>query len=81
MNLKIKNNGYVYCHSSFFDAEDVLEEKEFEFSSGINKLVGDIDSGNFAISYLISMYDKIYKKQSFYRTMPFLTESLFIYTS
>ena len=65
MNIKVNISGYVQCHSSFFDVDDVIQEKEFNFSSGISKLVGDIDSGNFAISYLISMYDKINKKTVF----------------
>ena len=65
MKIKIKNSGYIDCKSSFFSVLDILPEKEFEFSNGINKLFGDIDSGNFAISYLISMYDNVNKKMLF----------------
>ena len=65
MKIKIKNSGYVDCKSSFFSTLDILRDKEFEFSNGINKLFGDIDSGNFAISYLISMYDKVNKNTLF----------------
>ena len=65
MEIKIKSNGYVFCKSSFFSVIDVIKEKEFQFSSGINKLFGDIDSGIFGISYLIAMYDKINKKELF----------------
>ena len=61
MEIKIKTDGYVFCKSSFFSVHDVVQEKEYRFSDGINKLVGEIDSGNFGISYLISMYDKIDK--------------------
>ena len=56
-NISIKNEGYVYCKSSFYSAQDSLSNYScYTFSPGINKLIGEIDSGNWAISYLLSMY-------------------------
>ncbi len=56
-NISIKNEGYVYCKSSFYSAQDSLSNYScYSFSCGINKLIGEIDSGNWAISYLLSMY-------------------------
>lgn len=56
-NMSIKNEGYVYCKSSFYSAQDILSNDScYTFSIGINKLIGEIDSGNWAISYLLSMY-------------------------
>ena len=53
----IRNEGYVSCKSSFYSALDSLSHSLcFSFSPGINKLVGEIDSGNWAVSYLLSMY-------------------------
>lgn len=56
-NINIRNEGYVHCKSSFYSAQDSLSNYScYTFSLGINKLIGDIDSGNWAISYLLSMY-------------------------
>ena len=56
-NISIKNDGYVYCKSNFYSAQDFLNSDFiYNFSKGINKLCGEIDSGTWAISYLISMY-------------------------
>lgn len=56
-NLTIKNEGYVYCKSDFYSAVDILSRDScFSFSVGVNSLMGEIDSGNWAISYLMSMY-------------------------
>ena len=56
-NISIKNDGYVYCKSSFYSAQDSLSNHScYSFSRGINKLIGEIDSGNWAVSYLLSMY-------------------------
>ena len=63
--IKIKNEGYIDCESSFYKVCDVLQGQEFTFAKGINILESDIDSGIFAISYLISMYDKINHKMLF----------------
>ena len=57
--IKIRASGYVYCNSEFYSAQDTISEnKEYTFLPGINNLVGDIDSENWAISYLISMYNR-----------------------
>lgn len=64
MKLTIRNDGWVSCKSSFYRVSDILNPNDvFEFHSGINRLYGEIDSGIFAISYLISMYDKIPKNE------------------
>ena len=55
--IKVKNNGFVYCKSGFYSAQDGLsDDNSFVFHNGINKLVGEIDSEIWAISYLLSMY-------------------------
>lgn len=60
--LKIKASGYVRCKSSFYSALDVLNGNEFCFSPGINRIRGEIDSGVFGISYLLSMPEGANKK-------------------
>ena len=56
-DIRIKNEGHVFCKSSFYSAQDSLSHDLcYTFSRGINKLIGEIDSGNWAISYLLSMY-------------------------
>ena len=56
-SINIQNEGYVHCKSGFYSAHDSLSNySNYTFSQGINKLVGEIDSGNWAISYLMSMY-------------------------
>ena len=56
-SINIKNEGYVYCKSAFYTAQDSLSNHScYSFSQGVNKLIGEIDSGNWAISYLLSMY-------------------------
>lgn len=56
-NIIIKSEGYVYCKSNFYSVQDSLSNDScYAFSPGINKLIGEIDSGNWAISYLLSMY-------------------------
>ena len=56
-NISIKNKGYVDCKSCFYSAQDGLSDNLcYSFKPGINKLIGEIDSGNWAVSYLLSMY-------------------------
>lgn len=58
------NEGYVHCRSNFYSAFDILSSGAgYHFSVGINKLIGEIDSGVWAISYLLSMYK--YRKKDF----------------
>ena len=59
MNIKkiiITNDGYIHCKSNFYSSQDILNNTSFNFGVGINKLIGEIDSGIWAISYLLSMY-------------------------
>ena len=59
MNIKkiiISNDGYIHCKSNFYSSQDILNNTSFHFGVGINKLTGEIDSGIWAISYLLSMY-------------------------
>ena len=53
--ITIDNHGYIKCRSRFYISDDGLEGK-FSFGNGINILHGEIDSGVWAISYLLSMY-------------------------
>lgn len=56
-NIKIKGDAYIKCKSCFYSALVPIDEiYPYEFSVGVNKLVGEIDSRNWGISYLISMY-------------------------
>lgn len=56
-SINIENEGFVCCKSSFYSAHDSLSKHScYTLSPGINKLIGEIDSGNWAISYLLSMY-------------------------
>jgi len=60
MNIKtisISNDGYIHCKSNFYSSQDILNNENFNFEVGINKLIGEIDSGIWAISYLLSMYN------------------------
>lgn len=52
--IALKNSGYVTCRSCFYTCNDVLPEKRYEFTSGINYLRGEIDSGIWAVSVLLS---------------------------
>ena len=65
-NINIRNDGYILCESAFYTVDDIINEnKNFEFNTGVNVLHGEIDSGNFAVSYLISMYNKVNKETLF----------------
>ncbi|MDE6148746.1 MAG: hypothetical protein K2F81_01445 [Ruminococcus sp.] len=56
-NINLTNCGYIYCKSCFYSCQDGLREDiTYQFSVGVNNLVGEIDSGNWGISCLISMY-------------------------
>jgi len=55
--LIIANDGYVNCHSCYYSSKDVLKtDSTFCLNSEINKMYGEIDSGVWAVSYLLSMY-------------------------
>lgn len=56
-SIKVRNNGFVYCKSGFYSSADGLWDfSSYNLSVGINRLIGEIDSGVWAISYLLSMY-------------------------
>ena len=56
-SIKVQNEGYVYCKSKFYSAQDGLSNSSnYILYKGINKLVGEIDSGLWAVSYMLSMY-------------------------
>ena len=56
-SIKAINDGYINCKSSFYTTWDVVNEfVAYNFVNGLNILVGDIDSGIWGISYLLSMY-------------------------
>lgn len=56
-NITINNHGHITCKSVFYSSSDILNDANYTFNIGINKLVGSIDSGNWALSYLLSMYN------------------------
>ena len=63
-NISIINEGYVYCRSSFYFTQDVISNcNNYNLYPGINILKGEIDSGNWAISYMLSMF--IYRPKDF----------------
>ena len=54
----VYNSGYINCKSNFYTSHDTLQERDvYQFNSGVNRLFGDIDSGIWGISYLLSMYN------------------------
>ena len=58
--ISIKNSGFVHCKSEFYTAHITLNSYDvYNFIRGTNRLIEDIDSGSWAIGYLLSMYDVI----------------------
>ena len=56
-SIKLKVSGFVRCRSAFYTAQDSLcSQTACEFHVGTNWLRGEIDSGIWAMSYLLSMY-------------------------
>ena len=63
-NIKIINDGYVDCKSCFYFAQTSINQyQNYEFFIGINKMLGDIDSPGWGVSYLISMYPYLSSKE------------------
>ncbi len=63
-SLSFRARGYVDCKSGFYTAQDNLSsDVEYTFKTGINKLIGEIDSNVWAASYYLSMYK--YRKKDF----------------
>lgn len=54
--IQFSNEGWVYCKATFYCASDILQPKAYSFKNGIHILKGEIDSGNWAVSYYLSMY-------------------------
>jgi hypothetical protein len=55
--ITVKGSGFIHCQSNFYSSQDILQyETEYRFFKGINILHGEIDSGIWGISYLLSMY-------------------------
>ena len=53
----IPGDGYVRPRSMYYSSTGVLSRLNYyAFYSGINQLTGDIDSGNWEVSYLLSMF-------------------------
>ena len=61
--IQIQNAGFVTCRSTFCVMDGCLKRETYFFVRGVNRLVGDIDSGNWAVSYLLSMYS--HRKKDF----------------
>ena len=53
--IEFENEGYVNCRSCWYACADVLQRKSYEFSVGVNRLPGEIDSGVWSVSTLLSM--------------------------
>ena len=68
--IEIQIDGYVMCKSSFYTVYDVIDDRKFEFHTGLNLLEGDIDSGAFGVSYLIPMYKKAIQEAVFLPSEP-----------
>lgn len=72
-SIEINNEGYIFCKSSFYTAHTGLDHyTTYHFHTGINKLIGDIDSGNWAISYVLSMYKYEKNKIGNVMTLPLI---------
>lgn len=64
--IRISNEGSLWCRSSFYTSHDTLQlSMNFRFTTGVNKLIGDIDSGIWGISYLLSMFKYDVKEKWF----------------
>lgn len=55
--IDLHASGYVACKSGFYTCHDVIQPyNTYNFVRGINTLEGEIDSGSWAASYILSMY-------------------------
>ena len=51
-------DGFISCRSAFYTARVAISNlSSYQLFSGNNWLAGEIDSGNWAVSYLLSMYN------------------------
>ena len=59
MKIELCADGYIDCKSNFYFAHDVVfYDTPYIFKNGVNYLNGEIDSGVWGASYLLSMYNK-----------------------
>ena len=55
--ILLQSDGFIRCRSSFYLTRDSINYIDtYEFTSGYNEMIGEIDSGIWAPSYLLSMY-------------------------
>lgn len=55
--ISVSGDGYICCRSAFYTARVTLSETtSYHMYLGNNWMPGEIDSGNWAVSYLLSMY-------------------------
>ncbi len=72
MNISFNNSAWIYCKSRYYTCYDAIDESRiFTFETGLNSLIGEIDSGIFAISYILSMGRT--SKRAFFATAPVVT--------
>ena len=55
-SLNFRAEGYVDCKRVFTAQDNLSFDVEYTFKTGINKLIGEIDSNVRATSYYLSMY-------------------------
>ncbi len=56
--ISFVGEGYTYFSSDTFNMFcRIPENVEFVFKTGVNKIIGDIDSAAWALSYILSMYN------------------------
>lgn len=68
-DIVLSNEGSLNCKSCRYTAYDTMQlSMSFHFSVGINYMMGDIDSGIWGVSYLLSMYHRKYP-QYFYKPL------------
>ena len=58
MSIEFIGDGYVHCISVWGEYSTCFDRARYTFDRGITLLNGDVDSGAWGISYLLSMYDK-----------------------
>ena len=57
--ISVVADGWIQCRCNFYTAINFFERyKKFTFEQGINVMKGGIDSDIWAVSYLLSMYNK-----------------------
>lgn len=62
-SMTVWGDGWVFCKSNFYTVVDILPREKYDFYSGVNTLIDEIDSGIWALSYMLSMYS--HRKEDF----------------